>query len=90
MIQKGSRGKFATTAGQLRAARGLLGWSQTDLANAAGVSLPTVKRVETDLGIRVSIETRAKFREALEKAGLQFLDGNGDGPGVRLTKSRKP
>ena len=86
MIQKGSREILIITAGQLRAARGLLGWSQTDLATQAGLSLPTVKRVEIDLGIRVSDDARSKLRHALETAGIEFIDENGGGPGVRLRK----
>jgi transcriptional regulator with XRE-family HTH domain len=74
------------TIEQLRAARGLLGWSQSKLAVRAGLSLPTVKRVEGDLGPRVSDEARNKLRRALEAAGVEFIDENGGGPGVRLRK----
>jgi transcriptional regulator with XRE-family HTH domain len=74
------------TVEQLRAARGLLGWSQSKLAARAGLSLPTVKRVETDLGLRVSDEARNKLQRALESAGVEFIDENGGGPGVRLRK----
>ena len=72
------------TIEQLRAARGLLGWSQSKLAARAGLSLPTVKRVEADLGPRVSEEARNKLRRALESGGVEFIDENGGGPGVRL------
>ena len=71
---------------QLRAARGLLGWSQSKLAERAGLSLPTVKRVEANLGTRVSDEARTKLKRALEAAGVEFIDENGGGPGVRLRK----
>ena len=74
------------TIEQLRAARGLLGWSQSKLAARAGLSLPTVKRVEADLGPRVSDEARNKLRRTLESAGVEFIDENGGGPGVRLRK----
>jgi transcriptional regulator with XRE-family HTH domain len=74
------------TIEQIRAARGLLGWSQSKLAERAGLSLPTVKRVEIDLGPRVSEEARNKLRRALESAGVEFIDENGGGPGVRLRK----
>src|SRR5205823_11119501 len=73
-------------AQQIRAARGLVGWSQSKLAARAGLSLPTVKRVETDWGLRVSDEARNKLRRALEAAGVEFIDENGGGPGVRLRK----
>jgi transcriptional regulator with XRE-family HTH domain len=77
------------TVEQLRGARGLLGWSQTELASRAGLSLPTVKRVEAGLGPRVSAEARAKLQKALEAAGIEFIDENGGGPGVRLKKPHK-
>jgi transcriptional regulator with XRE-family HTH domain len=80
------------TIEQLRAARGLLGWSQSKLAARAGLSLPTVKRVEGDLGPRVSAEARNRLRDALESAGVEFIEENGGGPGVRLKRrmSKRP
>lgn len=54
------------TIEQVRAARGLLGWSQSDLAKRAGLSLPTVKRVEAGTGPRVSEEARTKLQRTLE------------------------
>jgi transcriptional regulator with XRE-family HTH domain len=72
---------------QIRAARGLLGWSQTALATAAGLSLPTVIRHETGNGSRVSDEAVAKLVSALEKAGIEFT--NGSEPGLKLKKRRK-
>jgi transcriptional regulator with XRE-family HTH domain len=74
------------TVQQIRAARGLLGWSQTELANRAGLSLPTVKRVEAGAGPRVSDEARRRIQKALEAGGAQFVSENGGGPGVRLRK----
>jgi len=69
---------------QLRAARGLLGWSQSRLAIEAGLSLPTVKRVETQRGASVSDEARNMLQRALERAGVSFLEENGKGVGVRF------
>jgi transcriptional regulator with XRE-family HTH domain len=77
------------TIEQLRAARGLLGWSQSELAGRAGLSLPTVKRLEGGFGPRVSNEARAKLQRAIEAAGIEFTDENGGGLGVRFRKSRK-
>jgi transcriptional regulator with XRE-family HTH domain len=76
---------------QLRAARSLLGWSQTELAKRAGLSLPTVKRVEREDGggPNVSEEARNKLRATLEKAGVEFISENGGGPGVRLRKAKR-
>jgi transcriptional regulator with XRE-family HTH domain len=75
---------------QLRAARALLGWSQTQLAEKAGLSLPTVKRVEVERGPRVSDAARLALRVALESGGVEFIDENGGGPGVRLRKRQRP
>jgi transcriptional regulator with XRE-family HTH domain len=77
------------TIEQMRAARGLLGWSQSELAKRAGLSLPTVKRVEAGKGPRVSDEARARIQQALETGGAQFISQNGGGPGVRLRKRRR-
>lgn len=71
---------------QVRAARGLLGWSQTQLGEAASLSLPTVKRYETGRGAKVSADAIAAIRTALEAAGVEFIAENGGGPGVRLRK----
>jgi transcriptional regulator with XRE-family HTH domain len=88
MIQKGSTRISLPTVEQLRAARALLGWSQTELASKAGLSLPTVKRVEGNFGPAVSEDARLKLQQALEAAGLEFLHENGAGLGVRFRKSR--
>lgn len=70
---------------QLKAARMLIGWSQEKLAAAAGVSLPTIKRLEAAEGLLGGRETTTrKIRTALEAAGIEFIDGNGGGLGVRL------
>ena len=75
---------------QLKAARALVGWSQEDLARAAGVSLPTVKRLEAAGGpLQGRAETANSLMTALQRAGVQFLEENGGGVGVRLKKSRK-
>ena len=77
------------TIEQLRGARGLLGWSQTELARKAGLSLPTVKRVEAGTGPRVSEEAREQLQRALESGGVEFIEENGGGPGVRLRKRQQ-
>jgi transcriptional regulator with XRE-family HTH domain len=86
MSQKGSRTILSIGIEQLRAARALLGWSQTQLADRAGLSLPTVKRVEAESGPRVSDAARYALQRALESGGIEFIDENGGGPGVRLRK----
>ena len=89
MSQKGSRRFFAIGVEQLRAARALLGWSQTELAEKAEMSLPTVKRVENAFGPKVSDAARQALQTALELGGVEFIDENGSGPGVRLRKRPK-
>lgn len=73
------------TIPQIRAARGLLGWSQVQLAKASGLSEPTVKRIEGGK-VPVSEDARAALRLAMETAGVIFVEENGEGPGVRLKK----
>jgi transcriptional regulator with XRE-family HTH domain len=73
---------------QIRAARALVGWSQSDVAAAAGLSIPTVKRAEADDGIRVSEDALVAIASALKKAGVEFIAENGGGAGVRLRKRR--
>jgi transcriptional regulator with XRE-family HTH domain len=75
---------------QIRAARALLGWSQSEVAAAAGLSIPTVKRAEADDGIRVSGDALVAIASALQKAGVDFIVENGGGPGVRLRKPQRP
>jgi hypothetical protein len=77
----------ALSSEQIRAARALLRWEQRDLAKASGVSLPSVKRLETQPGPLAAQErTISQLRRALEKAGIEFILENGGGAGVRLKK----
>lgn len=72
---------------QVKAARALLAWSQDDLARAAGISYPTIARLESvdgPLGGRA--DTGAAIRAALEAAGIEFIPENGGGAGVRKRK----
>jgi len=72
---------------QIKAARALLDWSQEQLATAANISVPTVKRLEAQDGpVGGRSETGSKIRFALERAGIEFIDENGGGPGVRMRK----
>jgi predicted transcriptional regulator len=73
------------TSGQCRAARGLLEITQTDLAALANLGLSTI--VDFEKARRdISREAKQSIRKALEKAGVQFIDKNGGGPGVRLQR----
>ncbi|MBS0535824.1 MAG: helix-turn-helix transcriptional regulator [Proteobacteria bacterium] len=74
-------------AAQCRAARALLGITQPDLAARAGLGLSTV--VDFEKGRRlVSAEAIQAIRAALEYAGIQFIEENGGGAGVRMRKPR--
>ena len=78
---------LSITSEQVRAARALLRWEQRDLAKASGISLPSVKRLETQPGaLAAQPKTIAALRKALEKAGVEFIAENGGGAGVRLRK----
>ena len=79
------------TPGQMKAARALLGWDQRRLAKAAGVSLPTVQRMESSEGnVRGNVDTLVKIVEALGHAGVTLIGegamSDGGGRGVRLTE----
>ena len=75
------------TVRQVKAARALLGWSQTDLAGKSGISEPTIARLESAEGILGGRQgTAEKIRKSLIAAGVEFIDENGGGPGVRLRK----
>jgi predicted transcriptional regulator len=72
---------------QIKAARALLAWSQGNLAEASGISEPTVARLESvDGPIGGRPDTSEKLQAALEKAGVEFIAENGGGAGVRLKK----
>ena len=81
---------MSITSEQIRAARALLRWEQRDLAQASGVSLPSVKRLETRPGDLAAQErTIVQLRKALEKAGVEFIAENGGGAGVRPALHRR-
>jgi transcriptional regulator with XRE-family HTH domain len=65
--------------------RGLLDWTQQELADRAGVGIVTVRQVEAGLSEprRATLEV---IRRAIEAAGVAFIDENGGGPGVRLRR----
>jgi transcriptional regulator with XRE-family HTH domain len=66
---------------QCRAARGLLDWTQSELAEKAGIGVVTVRQFEGGKTAPL-YATLVVLRSAFEAAGVEFL--NGDGPGVRL------
>jgi len=80
------------TADQIRAARALLGMDQRQLAEAAGLSLPTIQRMEGSGGqVRGNVDSLVRVVEALELAGVELIaegaaSAEGGGRGVRLRK----
>jgi transcriptional regulator with XRE-family HTH domain len=76
------------TSAQCRAARGLLDWTQQELADRAGLGIVTVRQFEAGLNEprRATLEV---IKRALEAAGVEFIDENGGGPGLRLRKSQR-
>jgi DNA-binding XRE family transcriptional regulator len=83
--------EFRVSVRQVKAARALLGWAQSDLAEAAGISTPTIKERESWGGIFGGLPRNAhSVRLALEKAGIEFLFEGETGEGVRLKKGCFP
>ena len=68
---------------QIRAARALIDWTREDLAKASGVTIRTLARIEGAQTIPRQTTLKA-LCSALEAAGVEFIPGNGGGPGVRL------
>jgi transcriptional regulator with XRE-family HTH domain len=76
------------TPAQMRAARALLGWDQRHLAEVSGVSLPTIRRMESSEGnVRGNVDTLVKVVDALESGGVLLLaEDENSGRGVRLKR----
>jgi transcriptional regulator with XRE-family HTH domain len=73
------------TAAQCRAARALLGLTQPQLAQRAGLGLSTIVDFEKARR-QVSTEATGELKKALERLGVQFIPENGGGEGVRLRR----
>lgn len=83
------------TSFQMRAARALLGIDQKTLAELAGVSLPTIQRMEASTGnVRGVVETLMKVVDAFERAGVELIGeqarSESGGRGVRLKEPGPP
>ncbi|MCK8784193.1 helix-turn-helix domain-containing protein [Roseomonas sp. NAR14] len=74
------------TTAQIRAARGLLKWTQATLAHRAGVSTVTLNMIENET-VRPRANTVAAIRGALEQGGTEFLEEDGVGVGVKLRRA---
>ena len=78
------------TSAQIRAARSLIRWSAEDLAARSSLSVASVRRAElTDAETAMTAANDLAVRRALESAGVEFIDENGGGPGVRLRMPAK-
>jgi len=73
------------TSAQIRAGRALLRWSAEELARVTALSVTTIRRAELTEGeTSMTTANNLAVRRALEAAGVEFIDENGGGPGVRL------
>jgi transcriptional regulator with XRE-family HTH domain len=79
------------TSAQIRAARALLRWSAEDLARASALGITTIRRAElTEDETSLTAANDLAVRRTLEAAGVEFIDENGGGPGVRLRQRQRP
>jgi hypothetical protein len=77
------------TSGQIRAARSLIRWTADELAAASALSVATIRRAELKESVTaLTAANDLAIRRAFEVAGVEFIDENGGGPGVRLAKRR--
>jgi hypothetical protein len=84
---KSMRKSKPLTSAQIRASRGLLRWSAEELAREAALGLATIKRAEgAESETSMTTANDLAVRRALEAAGVEFIDENGGGSGVRLRK----
>ena len=72
---------------QVRMARAAVGWGVRELAKKAGVTANTVTRIENGADAKQS--TMDRLQRALESAGVELIEENGGGPGVRLRKRQQ-
>jgi ribosome-binding protein aMBF1 (putative translation factor) len=75
------------TSAQIRAARALLRWSAEDLARESTLGVTTIRRAELAEGqTAMTVANDSTLRRTFEAAGIEFIDENGGGPGVRLRR----
>jgi transcriptional regulator with XRE-family HTH domain len=80
----------ALISAQIRAARSLIRWTADELAAASALSVATIRRAELkESETSLTAANDLAIRRALEAAGVEFIDENGGGPGVRLRKPPK-
>jgi transcriptional regulator with XRE-family HTH domain len=78
------------SSAQIRAARALLRWRAQDLARESAVGVATIRRAElAEAATSMTVANDQAVRRALEAAGIEFIDENGGGSGVRLRKRQR-
>jgi hypothetical protein len=78
------------TSAQIRAARALIRWSAQQLADASAVGVTTIRRAElTASETKLTRVNDQAVRRTLEAAGVEFIDAEGGGPGVRLRSAQQ-
>jgi hypothetical protein len=83
-------GTLSLTGAQIRAARALLKWSAADLARHCALGLNTIRRAEVAQdATSLTAANELAIRRAFETAGVEFIDENGTGEGVRFRKPRR-
>jgi DNA-binding XRE family transcriptional regulator len=80
---------MAVTSAQVKMARAALDWTVRDLAEATGLHRNTINNVEVGR-YAADPATLQKIEKTLAAAGIEFIDENGGGPGVRLRKRQRP
>ena len=83
-------GGMPLSSGQIRAARSLIRWTAQDLARASSLSVATIRRAELkENETSLTAANDLAIRRAFEAAGVEFIDQNGGGPGVRLRQRQR-
>ena len=91
MVSKVNMRTAVIMSAQIRAARALLRWSAVDLARQSSVGVNTIRRAEVaENGTSLTVANELAIRRALETAGVEFIDENGGGAGVRLRNPQRP
>ena len=79
------------SSAQIRGGRALLRWTAEELARASALGVNTIRRAEiAEHETSLTAANDLAVRRALEAAGVEFIDENGGGPGVRLRKPQQP
>ena len=78
------------TSAQIRAARGMLEWTRTDLAQKSGVGFSSMQRLESANGVPgAQFKTLEAIKGTFEKAGIEFIGSPDEGAGVRWKPKSK-